>query len=131
MFTVFFGMVPIFLRLIISSFMIEEHRIVLFSSADLIAFGIVLQVSVFNEMKHVNDDDVLWRQLFLGFSAFFMAIFAALYVLTLIAEVSSYIRLDLVVKSSMVLDFTSFLLCWAVYDRMNRVGANNQDLEAP
>ena len=118
MFTVLFGLIPILLRLLVSTLITGEEKISALSPADFIAFGIVLQVSIFNEMKYHDLSDVLWKQLMNGFSTLLILVYGTLYVLTLLTEIVHSINLNAILSISTVLSFVSFLLCLVVYDRM-------------
>ncbi|MFJ2536652.1 hypothetical protein [Pseudomonas sp. NPDC087614] len=116
-FTVLFGMIPIFIRLLVGGFDLEG-RVSLVSSSDFIALGLVLQVSLFNEIKYNNPEDADWRQVIIGVSALYMLVYAVLYVLLLISEYDKGIDTKMLLYVSMILAGVSFLLCLAVYDRL-------------
>lgn len=116
-FTVLFGMVPIIIRLMVGG-LDSASRVPLFAASDFIALGIVLQVSLFNEMRYTSLDDFDWKQVMLGASALYMLVYAVLYVLLLVSEFDKQINAQMILYISMVLSFVSLLLCWAVYDRL-------------
>jgi len=120
-FTVLFGMVPIIIRLLVSGFDLAS-RVPMFTASDFIALGIVLQVSLFNEIKYYDLDDVDWKQVMMGASALYMLVYAVLYVLVLISEFDKQIDAQLILYVSIVLSLVSLLLCWAVYDRLTISG---------
>lgn len=126
LFTVIFGMIPIFFRMIVYGFVDGDKTVEPFSAADFIAFGIVLQVSVFNEMKFVQDEDDQWRRLFMGSAALFLTFFSGLYLLVLFSEINSNVNLALILIVSAALDIVSVLLYWAVYDRLSASGIYGQ-----
>lgn len=117
-FTVLFGLIPILLRLLVSALISGEEHVAALAPADFIAFGIVLQVSIFNEMKYHDLNDVLWKQLMSGFSTLLILIYGTLYVLALLAEIFHSINLTAILCISTTLSLVSFLLCLTVYDRM-------------
>lgn len=119
-YTVLFGMAPIFFRLLVSAFIQSEKEVACFSSSDFIAFGIVLQVSIFNEIKYHDLSDAEWKHRMMGVSAFSMLIYSGLYVLLLISEVFDGIKVSAILHSSMVFSGVSLLLCWVIYDRMSK-----------
>lgn len=117
-FTVLFGLIPILLRLLVSTLITGDERIPALAPADFIAFGIVLQVSIFNEMRYHDLNDVLWKQLMNGFSTLLILIYGTLYVLVLLTEIIHSINLTAILCISTTLSAVSFLLCLVVYDRM-------------
>ena len=118
LFTVLFGLIPILLRLLVSALISGEEHVAALAPADFIAFGIVLQVSIFNEMKYHDLNDVLWKQLISGFSTLLLLVYGTLYVMALLSEVIHSINLTAILCTSTTLSMISFLLCLAVYDRM-------------
>lgn len=117
-FTVLFGLIPILLRVLVSTLITGEEQIPALAPADFIAFGIVLQVSIFNEMRYHDLSDVLWKQLMNGFSTLLILVYGTLYVLVLLTEIIHSINLTAILCISTALSFVSFLLCLVVYDRM-------------
>lgn len=128
-YTVIFGMAPILIRLVVSLFVIaedESNGINYFAASDFIAFGIVLQVSIFNEIKYHDLTDIEWKHRMMGISALFMLVYSSLYVLLLLSEIFSRINTNALLYVSMTFSLTSLLLCYAFYDRMT--AASRMDL---
>ncbi|WP_223554822.1 hypothetical protein [Pseudomonas sp. BF-R-01] len=119
-YTVLFGMAPIFLRLLVSLLIVGEKEVPYFSAPDFIAFGIVLQVSIFNEIRYHNLSDADWKHRMMGVSALFMLFYSALYVMLLMSEVFSGVNVNAVLYSAIVSSTISFLLCLCLYDRMSK-----------
>lgn len=119
-YTVLFGMAPIFLRLLVGLLVVGEKNVPCFSAPDFIAFGIVLQVSIFNEIRYHDLSDADWKHRMMGVSALFMLLYSGLYVMLLISEVFDGINLSAVLYSAVISSGVSFLLCLSFYDRMSR-----------
>lgn len=117
LYTVLFGMVPIFIRILISSVM-NDGAVSLFSPSDFISFGIVLQISLLNEVRYHDAQDVSWRHRIVGLSTFIVLFYAALYAAVLLAESIRQINTSSILNISVALSIGSFVLCWCVYDRM-------------
>ncbi|WP_157766882.1 hypothetical protein [Pseudomonas mosselii] len=131
LFTVIFGMTPIFFRMLFYIFNKETGGMQLFTASDFISLGIVLQVSVFNEIKYTKEDDAEWRQLFGGCTALFLALFSVFYCLVLSSELGGSVDLDLILKVSAGLDIVLILLYLAVYGRIQAASAHAQKREVP
>jgi len=129
LFTVVFGMVPILFRVIFYVFNKDTGNLQLFTASDFISLGIVLQVSVFNEVKYTKEDDAEWRQLFVGCTALFFALFSVFYCLTLTSELGRRVDLDLILKVSAGLDIVLILLYLAVYGRIQAASVHAQKRE--
>lgn len=119
-YTVLFGMVPIVFRLIVSTLIEGEVGLPRFAPSDFIAFGIVLQVSIFNEIKYHDLDDAEWKHRMMGMSAFFMLLYSGLYILMLVSEGLKGVKVELILHSSMICCAVSLLLCYVFYDRMSK-----------
>jgi phosphatidylserine synthase len=120
-YTVIFGMAPVLIRLVVSAFVVSRdgsEDIDKVSASDFIAFGIVLQVSIFNEIRYHDLSDIEWKHRMMGVSALFMLVYSSLYVLLLLSEVFSRINIDALLYVSIGFSAVSLLLCWAFYDRM-------------
>ncbi|MEE5107955.1 hypothetical protein V2J92_25750 [Pseudomonas alliivorans] len=117
-FTALFGLVPVFMRLLVASLVGGDNSIEAFATSDFISFGIVLQVSVFNEIRYHDLSDVEWKHRMMGVSSFFMLMYAALYVVLLFSEVLKGIQVDALFWVAVGGSFVSFLLCFVSYDRM-------------
>jgi len=117
-FTVLFGMVPILMRLLVSLLVAGDREIAIVAASDLISFGIVMQVSIFNEIRYYDLSDIEWKHRMMGMSALFMLMYAALYVVLLFSEVLSSINAKALLYISIGAAFVSFLLCYVFYDKM-------------
>lgn len=119
LFTVLYGVVPILLRLLMSFFIDEGEGMARFTASDFIAFGIVLQVSIFNEMRYHDASDLEWKHRMTGVSAFLMLFYVGLYMLMLFSEIYHKLKVDSLLTCSMVSAAVSLLLCYVFYDRMS------------
>lgn len=117
LYTVLFGMVPIFIRILMSSVM-NVGVVALFSPSDFISFGIVLQISLLNEVRYHDVQDISWRHRIVGLSTFIVLFYAALYAAALLVESVQQVNISSVLNISIALCIGSFILCWCVYDRM-------------
>ena len=125
-YTVLFGMAPIFLRLLVGLFVSGDKSVPYFSASDFIAFGIVLQVSIFNEIRYYELSDADWKHRMMGVSALFMVLYSGLYVLLLMSEVFDGVNVRAVLYSAIVSSVVSFLLCLCFYDRMSKSSENKE-----
>lgn len=90
----------------------------IFSASDFISLGIVLQVSLLNEVRYHDSTDIGWKHRVVGLSTFLILIYAALYAAVLVSDIAPQINLSAVLYVSTALSISSFVLCWVVYDRM-------------
>lgn len=112
-FTVLIGLLPIIARLItVNMFTLKD--VVCISPVDIIIFGIVLHVSILNELNNLQKDNE-WRLIATGIST----IFIIGYVLLLSAAIASEsknlsINLKLLFNSAVALACISFIKCFVI-----------------
>lgn len=119
-YTVSFGIVPMLLRLLVGFLIVDDKNVTYFSASDFIAFGIVLQVSIFNEIRYHDVLDADWKHRMMGVSSLFMLCYSGLYVMLLVSESFEGINVHALLYSSISASVVSLLLCFSSYDRMSR-----------
>lgn len=123
-YTVIIGMIPIALRFFISSFV---ENVAPINSADFIAVGFVLHISIFNELEHMSGDQT-WKTVSNVGSLVAIFFYGALTCLLLMME-SGFkgINVKDLTTSSMILAICSFILCFVIFFRLSaRAKAMNQ-----
>jgi len=94
------------------------------SATDFIAFGFVLHISVINELEHFSKADREWKTTQNAASVIFIALYSALYALTILGERnSSLIDAIVMLRSSIILAIVSSLLSFSVLHRMSKAVA--------
>ena len=116
-YTVLFGMVPILIRLFVAS-MVNGDKIAWVSASDFISLGIVMQVSILAEIRYTESGQSGWKSAITGISALAIVFYAALFAFALLGEINSDIKQGAVLSVSILMAISSFLLCWAVYERI-------------
>jgi len=116
-YTVLFGMVPILIRLFVAS-LVNGDKIAWVSASDFISLGIVMQISILAEIRYTESSESGWKSAITGISALAVIFYAALFAFALLGEVNSDINKSAVLSMSILMSIGSFMLCWAVYDRI-------------
>lgn len=117
-YTVLVGLIPILIRLFIY-FVINNNSINLLSASDFISLGLVIHISIINEIEHFEYSDTSWKTIINGMSIVFIAVYSVLFALIIINEgTESIINIETINFCTPVLSFVSFLLSYAVYDRL-------------
>lgn len=116
-YTVLFGMVPILIRLFVAS-LVNGDKIAWVSASDFISLGIVMQISILSEIRYSESSESGWKSAITGISALAIIFYAALFAFALLGEVNKDVNQDAVLSMSILMSGGSFLLCWAVYDRI-------------
>jgi hypothetical protein len=82
----------------------------------------VLHVSVINELEHVSAKEKEWKTIQNGTSLIFIAMYSALYALTIVGEKnSSLIDTNVMLRSSITLAVVSSFLCLAAFHRLSKL----------
>lgn len=119
-FTVFVGLIPILLRILIKSVTnsaIAEY----FSPIDFISLGLVLHISIINEIEHLNENGhEKWKTIFNGVSFIFITVYSGLLAVLMLNEKNlQLVNIDsmLIVVSSLVV--VSLLISLSVFQRLS------------
>jgi len=110
-------MVPILIRLFVAS-LVNGDKIAWVSASDFISLGIVMQISILAEIRYTESSESGWKSAITGISALAVIFYAALFAFALLGEVNSDINKSAVLSMSILMSIGSFMLCWAVYDRI-------------
>ncbi|MGM9516459.1 hypothetical protein ACS5PK_19580 [Roseateles sp. DB2] len=93
-------------------------------ATDFVAFGLVLHISVINELEHLPAKEKDWRTIQNGTSLIFITLYSALYAITIIGEKSvNLIDSTVMLRSSMIFAGVSSLLSLSVFHRLSKAGA--------
>ncbi len=119
-YTVLVGMIPIISRLLITS-IINKEDVTFFVATDFIALGLVLHISIINELEHLNNE-VDWRTIQNGMSIVYIAAYSVLFCLGILNdEIPNMIDKSILLKLSVILVITSLILSLAVFHRVNAI----------
>lgn len=119
-YTVIVGLIPILSRLF--SWLVTKNDVIpAFSGSDFIAFGLVLHISIINEVEHINDLDKSWKTIQNGVSIAFIAFYSVLYTFTLLAPLNEVTDKEVIIKCSQILSFISLLISYSVFDRISKL----------
>lgn len=108
---------PILIRLFVAS-LVNGDKISWLSAADFISLGIVIQISILAEIRYTESSESGWKSAITGISALAVIFYAALFAFALFSEINEDINKSAVLGMSVLMSCGSFMLCWAVYDRV-------------
>ncbi|WP_085314964.1 hypothetical protein [Derxia lacustris] len=118
-YTVFIGLLPIATRILVW-LITNNGPTTVISPGDVVAFGLILHISVLNEIEHLPSKDKNWKTIQNGVSIFFIVIYSTLYAITLIGEsANNVVDFGAVRTCSIGLALTSLLLSFSALDRFN------------
>jgi hypothetical protein len=110
--TVMVGLLPILARFF-AWLVTRPGTVEPVAAADFVAFGLVLHVSIINEMEHVLPKYSAWKTRQIGAAIVGIVIYTVLYSVGLVAGRS--VDSQAMIRCSMILALISFLLNYAIY----------------
>lgn len=116
-YTVFVGLIPVLLRILISN-IAKTDDISILVPTDVISFGFVLHISIINEIEHINGDDP-WKTVINGISILFLTLYGSFSGVLILANENNTlidIRATLILVS--FLASISLIISFAVFFRM-------------
>ncbi|MCF5747427.1 MULTISPECIES: hypothetical protein [Pseudomonas syringae group] len=128
-YTVLFGMVPIFMR-IIAYMLVNDSKIPMFSASDFISLGIVLHVSLMAETRYNDSQESDWKKSIVGISVLAVLFYAVLYIFSMLSDIYDNINMSFVFWAPVVMAVCSFAMSWAVYDRLTYMPALPKEVVA-
>ena len=115
-FTVLVGLIPVFVRLLIKFNTVNVIHDS-YNSSDFISLGLVLHISIFNEIEHLDSaNNKNWKSIMNGLSILFIILYSALFAALLFAS-SNPLIVDnsSMLRSSLALVTASLLISFAVF----------------
>lgn len=120
-YTVLVGLIPVLTRLL-TWVTTLAGTVNALAAPDFIAFGLVLHVSVINELEHLPTKEREWKTIQNGTSIIFITLYGALYAMTIIGENNSYlVDSTVLLRSSIAFAIVSSLLSLAVFHRLSKL----------
>ena len=120
-YTFLVGLIPVLTRLLAWVTTIPGS-ITPFTATDFVAFGLVLHISVINEIEHLPTKEREWKTIQNGTSLIFITLYSTLYALTIIGEKNeNLIDTNVMLKSSIAFACISSLLSLSVFHRLSKL----------
>lgn len=120
-YTFLVGLIPVLTRLVVWT-ATKIGTVNALAAPDFVAFGLVLHISIINELEHVPPKERNWKTIQNGASLIFITLYSTLYVMTIFAEKSvNLIDGTVMLRSSMAFAIVSTLLSLAVFHRLSKL----------
>ena len=120
-YTFFVGLTPIFTRLLTWA-ITNQGAVVMVSASDFVAFGLVLHISIINELEHVPVSERDWKTIQNGTSLVFIVLYGGLCVISVIGEkAKDIVNISGLLICSIVLCLVSTALSFSVFHRLSRL----------
>lgn len=117
-YTVLVGLIPILSRLM--AWTVTKADIVdSVSPSDFVAFGLVLHISIINEIEHFTNVEQHWKTVQNGMSIAFIAFYSALSSLIFIGEY--VVNAAAVTAAVMSMSIGSLMISYSVYDKVSKL----------
>jgi hypothetical protein len=117
-YTVLVGITPILCRLI-SWLVTKQGTVEMFASSDFVALGLVLHISIINEIEHISDMDKEWKTIQNGLSILFIVAYGVLFTFTLLGD--KLVDISAMTKCTIALAALSFIISYSVFDRISKI----------
>ena len=122
-YTFLVGLIPVLTRLLTWT-TTTSGTVNPLAAPDFVAFGLVLHVSIINELEHLPAKERDWKTIQNGTSLIFIALYSALYAVTIIGEKSAnLIDATVMLRSSIAFASVSSLLSLAVFHRLSKLNS--------
>lgn len=117
-YTVLVGLIPIICRMI-AWLVTKSGTVELLASSDFVALGLVLHISIINEMEHVSSEEQDWKTIQNGVSILFIVAYGVLFTFTLLGD--KLVDNSAMTKSAIVIAAISLAISYAVFDRISKI----------
>jgi len=99
-----------------------EKDIDVVNALDFVVFGFILHTSNINEIAHVNPSEENWKTIHSGMSVIFLILYALLFACYLFGQANiGTFNLEVITYIVIVMSVVSFLLSFAIYDRLSKL----------
>jgi len=127
-YTVIIGLIPFIIRLIVWWLCENTHDWdYIINEVDVVAFGLVLHLSIINELENERRLDPKWKTICNGISIIMLIMFAVFLGISYLEDVtaSKMIGINKLKALCTVLSVVSFLFCYAVYNELAAIEKKN------
>lgn len=113
-YTVVIGLLPVIIRALLW-LVTEDSSLELLNISDIIIFGLIIHISIINELEHSNEK-AEWKTKQNGMSILFITVYSALFALILLSnEVSPMIDKNNITALVIVMSMVSFFIGYSVH----------------
>ncbi|MDD4976480.1 MAG: hypothetical protein PHY93_19140 [Bacteriovorax sp.] len=117
-YTVLVGFTPIICR-IFAWLVAKNNTVELLASSDFVALGLVLHISIINEIEHMSDFEQSWKTGQNGFSIAFITFYGVFFAMTLIG--GDIVDVDKLKYCVIALAVVSLFISYSVFDRISKI----------
>ena len=120
-YTVIIGLMPFFIRTFIALFDKTGTLEYWINETDFIGLGLVLNLSIINELEDKDFEDKIWKTRNIGFSVVSIVLFSSILAIVTYSDfkLNKDINKTTVKICSIVLAVISFIFSYSIYNRLN------------
>ncbi|WP_428230885.1 hypothetical protein [Flavobacterium sp.] len=120
-YTVVIGLMPFFIRTFIALFDKTGTLEYWINETDFIGLGLVLNLSIINELEDKDFEDKIWKTRNIGFSVVSIVLFSSILAIVTYSDfkLNKDINKTTVKICSIVLAIVSFIFSYSIYNRLN------------
>jgi len=120
-YTVIIGLIPFFIRSLITLFDKEGNFNYWINESDIINFGLVLNLSVINELEDKDFEDRVWKTRNIGFSVISLILLSSILAIVTYSDFKTNNDLNryAVKYCAIVISLVNFFVTYSIYNRLN------------
>ncbi|MBB3119505.1 hypothetical protein [Pseudoduganella violacea] len=119
-YTFLVGLIPVLMRLLVWA-AAKAGKVEAFAAPDFVSFGLVLHISIINEMEQLPQREKNWKAIQNGTSIIFIALYGALYALAILGgRGENLVDSSAVLRSSVFFVSLSIALSLSTLQRLSR-----------
>ena len=122
-YTVIIGLIPFLIRTLITLFDKQGSINYWINESDIINFGLVLNLSVINELEDKDFEDKIWKTRNIGFSIVSLILLSSILAIVTYSDFkhNTDINRNSVKWCSFILAVVNFIFTYSIYNRLNTI----------
>lgn len=121
MYTVLVGLIPVILRLLVWTIS-QTRNMDMLNAADFVVFGLILHISIINQIEHFGDNESSWKTILNGTSIVFITGYGLLFAAYLLGQSNpGLIDQEITKYVAICISVVSFGLGFSVYNRISKL----------
>jgi len=121
-YTFFVGLIPVFTRLLAWA-ITHAGAVSPLAASDFVYFGLVLHISIINELEYLSSAELAWKTTQNGLSLIFITLYGALYAMAILGERNvGLVDAVVALKISIIFAVASISLSLTTFHHLSKLG---------
>lgn len=122
-YTVIIGLIPFLIRTLITLFDKQGSINYWINESDIINFGLVLNLSVINELEDKDFEDKLWKTRNIGFSVVSLILLSSILAIVTYSDFKNNTDINRIAVKwcAFILALVNFIFTYSIYNRLNTI----------